>query len=89
MAIEPKHLEPGDTVVLIEQSERAQPPVDTTGVITELYTAMGGPAAVIQWDIEDADKYRDRALLRHLRLVNEPDLGESDASLDILLGGVN
>lgn len=85
MALEQKQLKPGDTVVLIEQGERAQPPVDTTGVITELYTAMGGPAAVIQWDIEDADKYRDRALLRHLRLVNEPDLTESDAELNVLL----
>lgn len=85
MALEQKQLEPGDTVVLIEQSEKAQPPVDTTGVITELYTAMGGRAAMIQWDIENACKYRDRALLRHLRLVNEPDLGESDASLDVLL----
>lgn len=85
MVTEPKHLEPGDTVVLIKQSERTQPPVDTTGVITELYSAIGGNAAVIQWNISDAGRYRDRALLIDLKLIEETELTESDAELSILL----
>ena len=50
MEVSPKHLEPGDTVVLIEQSERNQPPIGTIGIITELYFAVGGAAAYMKWD---------------------------------------
>lgn len=81
-------MEPGDVVVLIEQSERDQPPIGTVGTITELYSAIGGPAAYMQWDCDNPKQYRDRALLRHLKLCDEPELDESDANLDVLFGGV-
>lgn len=82
-------MEPGDMIVLIRQQYSTyQPPIGTVGIITELYSAVGGPAAHIQWDCEDPDRYGDRALLSWLELCDEPDLDESDANINVLFGGV-
>lgn len=79
----------GDTVVLDKQSHRDNPPVGTIGVISDIYGAMGGTAARVDWDVESrANKmWEERVLLKHLSFHEPLEINESDASLDILFGG--
>ena len=79
----------GDTVVLDKQSHGDNPPVGTIGVISDIYEAMGGTAARVDWDVESrANKmWEERVRLKHLSFHEPPEINESDASLDVLFGG--
>ena len=79
----------GDTVVLDKQSHGDNPPVGTIGVISDIYEAMGGTAARVDWDVESrANKmWEERVLLKHLSFHEPPEINESDASLDVWFGG--
>lgn len=79
----------GDTVVLDKQSHGDNPPVGTIGVISDIYEAMGGTAARVDWDVESrANKmWEERVLLKHLSFHEPPEINESDESLDVLFVG--
>lgn len=79
----------GDTVVLDKQSHGDNPPVGTIGVISDIYEAMGGTAARVDWDVEARSNkmWEERVLLKHLSIQEPPEINESDASLDVLFGG--
>lgn len=80
----------GDTVILDKQSHGDNPPVGTIGVIADIYEAIGGTAARVDWDVEyRSDKmWEERVLLKHLSIQEPPEINESDTGLDVLFGGV-
>ena len=79
----------GDSIELI-RSNHGDPPIGSIGLITKLYEAFGGPAAQITWDDKPPKGVRwgNRVLLENVKLVDPPEIDESDISLDILFGGV-
>ena len=80
--------EVGDCVELVNKSVSNNPPVGTKGLISSLYTAMGGPAAQIAWfGPPDGSIWNDRAFLKDLKSM-ETEIDESDESLDVLFEGM-
>lgn len=81
----------GDRVELVRQFVDDDPPVGTTGTIERLYESSVGETAAMKWDGKygDTARYFYRAPVCNLRPVNEPEINASDASLDVLFGGVD
>lgn len=78
----------GDSIVLVSKSASTNPPEGTTGTISVLYNAFGGPAAEIKWDyIPEGNKvFSSRVFLKHIR-TNDAEIEESDADICALFGG--
>lgn len=78
----------GDAVVLAYPRTEYSAPRNSTGIITKLYDACGGPVAEIEWDTyEPGNGMEACALLKELAHYQSQDIQESSESIDILFGG--
>lgn len=81
--------EVGERIELVNKSVSNNPPVGTTGIIFELYGAVGGAAAKILWDDSqhNNNEWNERVLLKDVSLFDPIEIDESDASMSVLFGG--
>mgnify|MGYP003311637361 CR=1 FL=1 len=81
--------EVGDRIELVNKSVKDNPPVGTTGIILELYGAVGGAAATILWDDSqyNNNEWHECVLLKDVSLFDPIEIDESDASISVLFGG--
>lgn len=79
----------GDAVVLAYPSTFPSAPRNSTGIITKLYYACGGPAAEIEWDTYEPENGMEVCvLLEELAHYQSQDIQESSESIDTLFGGM-
>lgn len=79
----------GDAVVLAYPRTFPSAPRNSTGIITKLYYACGGPAAEVEWDTYEPINYLEKcALLEEIAHCDSQGIQESSESIDTLFGGM-